>query len=60
MSRSTTACACGQQLQVVVAGRPQAIACTRGEGHGGDHHSRIVWSPRLAPSPTHQDRRPLR
>jgi hypothetical protein len=51
VSRPTTACACNQQLQVILAGKPETIACTRGEGHAGDHYARVAWSPRLAAPP---------
>jgi hypothetical protein len=51
MGRPPTACQCNQQIPITVASKPQVVACSRSEGHRGDHHARIVWPPRLA-SPT--------
>jgi hypothetical protein len=51
MGRPTTANACNVQLQVVLASKPQVVACSRSEGHSGDHYARVAWPPRLAPPP---------
>jgi hypothetical protein len=54
MGRPTTANACNQrlELQVTLASKPhpQVVACSRSEGHHGDHYARIAWPPRLAPA----------
>ena len=59
MARPPTACACNQQIQVILASQPKTLACTRGEGHRGDHFARVTWPPRLALAgrPTARERR---
>jgi hypothetical protein len=52
MARPPSACACGQQVPVTVAGQPTTTVCARAEGHKGAHQGRVQWTPRLrAPAP---------
>jgi hypothetical protein len=51
MGRPTTACACGQQVRITIAGQVQTVTCGRGEGHPNAHQGKVSWTPRPAPPP---------
>ena len=58
MGRPTTACQCNVRTQIMLLATKEVrtVACPRGEGHRGDHHFRLTWSPRPAPASRQTDR----